>query len=221
MLLNFSANFLIPSPSLGCFMRILLWWCICCTSFPSSNFVSKTLLFFCRCLGPKGRSRVVPRWCNATCELTRPGFCRVKCYMTLIRHKLENRVLNETYTPISRRFLEVQASIPPVEAFLVCSPLPEVSFSFPPSPKTLPRPIFLLLAKHKLQEVVEAQHLNPSHHRKELASEVMMVLRVVVSEAVYSIHSLRAMKAQLCGRQRGRVAEPVCNRRLRQNPRLM
>jgi hypothetical protein len=129
--------------------------------------------------------------------------------------------LNRTYTLISRHFLEVQASTPPAEAFSACSPLPGVSFFFLPSPRTLPRPTFLLFVKRKLQEAVEAQHLNPSHHRKELASEVMMVLRIVDLEVVCSIRLLRAAKAQRCGRQQGRVAELVCNRRLRQNPRLM
>jgi hypothetical protein len=81
----------------------------------------------------------------------RPGFCWVKCYMTSVRDNLENCILNGTYTSISHQFLEVQASTPPVKAFfLACSSLSEVSFSFPPSPKTLPHPIFLLLAKNKL-----------------------------------------------------------------------
>lgn len=134
----------------------------------------------------------------------------------------ENRVLNKTYTLINRHFLEVQASTPPAEAFSACSPLPGVSFSFLPSPRTPPRPTFLLFAKRKLQEVVEVRHLNPSHRRKELASEVMMVLRIQVVglEVVYSIRSLRAERAQLCERQQGRVVKRVCNRRLRQNPRL-
>jgi len=103
--------------------------------------------------------------------------------------------------PISRHLLEAQASTLPAEAFSACSPLPEVSFSFPPSPRTLPRLTCLLFVKHKLQEVVEAQHLNPSHHRKEFVSEVMMVLHSVGLEAVYSIRSLRATKAQLRGRR--------------------
>jgi hypothetical protein len=68
--------------------------------------------------------------------------------------------------------------------------------------------------------VVEAQHLNPSRHRKELASEVMMVLRIANLKLVYSIRSLRTAKTQLCERQQGRVVKQVCNRRLRQNPQL-
>jgi hypothetical protein len=67
--------------------------------------------------------------------------------------------------------LGVQASTPLAEVFSACSPLPGVSFSFPPSPRTLPHLTFLLLAKRKQQEAVEVQRLSPSrHHRKELAS---------------------------------------------------
>jgi hypothetical protein len=68
--------------------------------------------------------------------------------------------------------------------------------------------------------VAEAQHLNLSRHRKELASEVMMVLRIADLKLVYSIRSLRTAKAQLCERQQGQVVKQVYNRRLRQNPRL-